>query len=270
MAARLITAGLGIPLFLGLLYLGGPWWAGLVLLITVLASLEMGVLLRGVSPVPTTPSQLLLTLGGVLFVLLAYTSEGQPPLLWTPVAIGLLLAAFVREIVRSERAPMHGAGWTLFGIFYPGALLAHLILLRAFPHGLEWMLLVTLGTWASDSAAFFVGSKLGRHRLAPTLSPKKTWEGAAGGLVGAAIVGALLARFTQISFGFGIIGGIVISLAGQAGDLAASALKRQAKVKDTGTLLPGHGGIIDRFDSLLFAGTVVYYGLLFTGGWPVG
>lgn len=270
MAARLVTAGLGIPLFLGLLYAGGWWWAGLVLLLTALASWEMGSLLRAVSPVTSTPSRALLTAGGVLFVILAYTSDGLPPLLWSPLALGLLLVAFVREIVRPERAPMHGVGGTLFGALYPGALLAHLVLLRALPYGFEWVLLLTLATWASDSAAFFVGNAWGRHRLAPTLSPNKTWEGALGGLAGGAVAGALLAAFTSVSFGFALGAGLVISAAGQIGDLAASALKRQAKVKDTGAILPGHGGILDRFDSLVFASAVLYYGLLLSGRWPVG
>lgn len=272
MAARLITAGLGIPLFLGMLYLGGPWWAGLVLLLAVLACWEMGFLLRTVSPVPDTPSRLLLLAGGVLFVVAAYTSDGMPPAAWSPVAVGLTFAAFLREILRPVRAPMHGVGWTLFGAVYPGALFAHLVLLRNLTHGFEWLLLATLATWASDSAAFFVGMTWGQRPLAPALSPKKTWEGAAGGLCGGALTGALFAGFTSgvVDVGFGLAAGLLVSAAGQIGDLAASALKRQAAVKDTGAILPGHGGIIDRFDSLLFAGAVLYYGLLLTGRCPVG
>lgn len=270
---RFLTAGVGIPLFLLLLYAGGAWWAGLILSLTLLASREMGELLRRVSPNKNTPSLLLLMIGGVLFVLLAYTSAtpaGLPPALSMLLLVSLLFAAFVRELFIAQRAPVHGVGGTLLGTVYPGALFAHLVLLRSLSHGFEWTLLVTLATWASDSAAYFVGSALGRRPLLPSVSPKKTWEGAVAGCGGGVLAGLVFALFTPLSLPAGIAGGLAVSLAGQIGDLAASSLKRQAQVKDAGTLLPGHGGILDRFDSMLFAGTVIYYSLLLLGGWPTG
>lgn len=270
MIARFLTAGIGIPVLLGLLYAGGIWWAGIIMVLTLLASWEMGAMIRRASRSETAPSILLLTLGGVLFVALAYESDGIPPLLWGPVLTILTIVAFVIEIGKEKRDPVHGVGGTLLGTLYPGALFAHLVLLRQLPHGFEWVLLVTLTTWASDSAAFFVGSAFGKHKLLPSVSPNKTWEGAIGALAGAVIVGAAFGLFTPIPTVVGAVGALFVSVAGQLGDLAASSLKRQAEVKDTGTLLPGHGGVLDRFDSLLFAGAVVYYGLLLYGGWPMG
>lgn len=269
MFARFVTAGVGIPLFLGLLYLGGAWWAIFMVLLTVIGSFEMGRMTHRVTG-SSTPSVVLFTSAGVLYVFAAYQSHGASPHVWGPITFALLLAAFLREIVRPERTPVQGVGGALLGAVYPGALFAHLVLLRGLPNGFAWVLFVTLGTWASDSAAYFIGSAFGRRKLIPQVSPNKTCEGALGGVAGAALIGLLFGMFTEITVIEGLLGGVLISIAGQLGDLAASTLKRQAGVKDTGALLPGHGGVLDRFDSLLFAGPVVYYGLLLMRGWPMG
>jgi phosphatidate cytidylyltransferase len=122
------------------------------------------------------------------------------------------------------------------------------------PAGLAWALTVIVATWIGDSTAFLVGRSLGRTRLAPRISPGKTVEGAVGGLLGSSAVGGV--AFLLFGLGpwwIGVIGGCIIGLAGQIGDLCESFLKRQAGVKDSGALLPGHGGILDRVDALFFA-----------------
>lgn len=270
LARRLLTAGLGIPVYLGLLYLGGAWWAAFVALLTVLGSFEMVRLIRRAAALSDTPPLALSAAGGVLYVVAAYLSGGEPPYAWGPLTAVLVLAAFTREVFRSPRDPVHGVGGAVLAALYPGALMAHLVLLRGTEAGFLWCLMVTLGIWASDSAAYFIGSAFGRHKLIPQVSPNKTWEGAAGAVVGAALVGWLFAVWTDLSSAAGIAAGAAISVAGQLGDLAASALKRQAGVKDTGALLPGHGGLLDRFDSLMFAAPVAYIGLLLARGWPMG
>jgi phosphatidate cytidylyltransferase len=122
--------------------------------------------------------------------------------------------------------------------------------------------LALLATFASDTAAYFIGRFFGRHKMAPRISPGKTWEGAVGGLIGAVIVSLLFSLLGPVRLHFGYLTaallGLLISVFGQAGDLAESLLKRNAGVKESGGLLPGHGGLLDRLDSVLFAGAVVY------------
>jgi phosphatidate cytidylyltransferase len=122
------------------------------------------------------------------------------------------------------------------------------------PRGLAWALTVILCTWIGDSAAYLVGRSLGRRKLAPDLSPNKTVEGAAGGLLAATLTGSLVFAWSGLgSWWIGALAGAVIGIAGQLGDLGESLLKRQAGVKDSGAAIPGHGGILDRIDALLFA-----------------
>lgn len=268
MLPRILTAIVGIPIFLGALLAGDWLWALLVLLLAGLAGVEMGRLLQ--HQAGGTPSVGLVALGSILFVLAAYTSSSGSVPAWEAIAVALLLVSLVREVLRPGRRPAWGAGGTLLGALYTGGLFAHLVLLRNLPEGLSLLLLTIIGTWASDSGAFFVGRAFGRRRLAPEVSPKKTWEGAVGGVFAAALAGVVVASQTQLVWVLGAVLGAVVAVAGQMGDLAASAMKREAGVKDTGTLLPGHGGVIDRFDSLLFAGAVVYYSRLLLGGWLGG
>jgi phosphatidate cytidylyltransferase len=146
---------------------------------------------------------------------------------------------------------------------YLGWPLSVFLLLRGFhvgvSTGLWWVLTVFLGVWGFDTGAFFAGHFFGRHKLAPDISPAKTWEGVAGGLV-LSIAAALL--FTAWPLGvpwyLAILLGILIGIASTLGDLAESLIKRQTHVKDSGQFMPGHGGILDRIDSLLFAVIVVY------------
>jgi phosphatidate cytidylyltransferase len=132
------------------------------------------------------------------------------------------------------------------------------------PPGVWWVLVLLLGVWGFDGAAFFSGRYLGRHKLAPRISPGKTWEGVAGGLVVSILAGLVL---TVIPLGvpwyFAILLGLLIGAASTLGDLAESVIKRQMHVKDSGQIMPGHGGMLDRIDSLLFAAIVVYLFALF-------
>ena len=127
------------------------------------------------------------------------------------------------------------------------------------------MFLALFATFGSDTAAFFVGRALGRHRLAPRISPAKTWEGAVAGLVGGIIVSLIIVAIFDLSIGYGhaIILGILVSIFGQLGDLVESLLKRHTGVKESGNLMPGHGGLLDRMDSVVFAGVVVYLYYIF-------
>ncbi len=261
MVTRIITAALGIPVFLYALWVGGLPWALFIGLLTALGSWEIARLLQR-PEAKRTPEPLLIIVGGLLFVRLAYVSTETTAAEWVlPLICGIALAAFVREIFAPQRKPLRGVGGTLLGVIYVGGFFSHLVLLREGPDGFLTTLMVTLGIWISDSAAYFGGRAYGRRKLLPAVSPNKTWEGSLTGLAATGVFGALFAYFvSDLAWPAGAAMGLFISTAGQLGDLAASALKRESGIKDTGGLLPGHGGIIDRFDSLLFAAVVVYYG----------
>jgi phosphatidate cytidylyltransferase len=184
--------------------------------------------------------------------------------------VWLVLRALLRWPVRDA---MPRLGVTILGVMYVAWLGAHLVLLRQLPllyardyqEGFRFVFATLVLVWLSDTAAYFVGSLFGRRRLALRISPGKSVEGAVGALVFCGAAGSVLALtvlphvLTPVS-GAGM--GVLASFAGQIGDLLASLLKRDAQVKDTSHLIPGHGGVLDRFDSLLLAGPVLYYALL--------
>ncbi|MFQ5898609.1 MAG: phosphatidate cytidylyltransferase [Candidatus Methylomirabilia bacterium] len=150
---------------------------------------------------------------------------------------------------------------TLLGVLYVNWLLGHAVWLRQLPHGVEWIFLLVWVTWVGESGAYFVGSALGRHKLAPLMSPAKTVEGAVAQLV-LSPTAALVGRwwfFPESTLLDAVSLGLLLGIAGQLGDLAESFLKRSCRTKDTGALIPGHGGLLDRVDSLLFNAPALYY-----------
>lgn len=155
--------------------------------------------------------------------------------------------------------------FVLFGFCYISLLLAHLVLLHGLPFGREWIFLVLFIIMSGDTMAYFSGITLGRHKLYPAISPNKSIEGAIGGLIGS-VAGAFVARwwfFQALGFADCLFLGLFLGCFGQAGDLFESMVKRAFQVKDSGFFVPGHGGILDRLDSLLFAFPLAfYYGLL--------
>src|SRR5690606_7963790 len=153
-------------------------------------------------------------------------------------------------------------GWalTVAGAIYIGWHLAHAIELRARPDGLWWIVLVLLATWSTDTGAYFAGHILCRHLFSPRYSPNKTWEGVLGGVFLCLLVTILLGRWLLgLPLHLGIALGLLFGPAAVYGDLAESMLKRRVGVKDSGTIIPGHGGLLDRMDSLLFTAVVAYY-----------
>lgn len=160
------------------------------------------------------------------------------------------------------------AALLFFGVMYIPCLLSYLVLLRSQPFGVEWILLIMFIVMSGDSAAYFIGSRYGKRRLYPEVSPKKSVEGALGGVAGS-LLGALLAKllfFNEISVADVLLASLLIGTLGQIGDLFESLLKRSCGVKDSGTIFPGHGGILDRLDSILFAAPAAYYYALLAAG----
>lgn len=265
---RVITALiLGIVL-LGALYLGGLAWGLFVGLVAVTA---FGEYLRlwakaGLSVSPAVAGvgwagAVIWTVAAGLPGFAAGLPLAGPGGANAGLLLGLVIVIALATLVFTYPAGSAGGALVVIsGSVYIGWTLAHLVLLRASgPLGIWRTLLVFGGVWATDVLAYFVGSLIGRHKLKPSLSPGKTVEGGAGGLVGGILAAWFLGIPLGLSPGLRLGLGIAVAVLGQTGDLAESALKRYAGVKDSGRLLPGHGGVLDRFDSTLVAAPLVYY-----------
>jgi phosphatidate cytidylyltransferase len=183
-------------------------------------------------------------------------------------AIGLLFIGFSLLFlfrVRSINSAAAEVALALLAFLYIPFLLMHLVLLRQTTFGVQWLFVIMLIVMTNDTAAYYTGSAFGKHRLYELVSPKKSIEGALGGLVGS-LCGTLIARFTffpQLTLADAVVTALVIGMVGQAGDLFESLLKRSFGVKDSGTIIPGHGGVLDRLDSILFAAPITYYYVLY-------
>jgi phosphatidate cytidylyltransferase len=186
---------------------------------------------------------------------------------------GIIFLALFWFLVQYERGDDQAAsGWvtTLAGVLYLGWFGAYFLSLRMLPEGLWWSLIILPAVWFTDSAAFFVGSRWGRHPMTKRLSPKKTWEGYAGGIFFGSVFSMLFGSFWRIAAGpdsfvgpvSGLLIGLCISAFSPTGDLAISMLKRQMGAKDSGNLLPGHGGALDRIDSWLVTAVIGYYAVI--------
>jgi phosphatidate cytidylyltransferase len=184
----------------------------------------------------------------------------------------LCLIAGMRGELRNS---LPASALSVFPVLYIGVSLATLIFIRVEFDGVFWIVVLFAAVWAGDSVAMYVGKSLGRHKLAPRISPGKTWEGSAGSVVGSLIFCFVAYVFRSDIVAYGTSSGrqhlprlslpvflavvILLNIAGQVGDLVESVIKRGANVKDSGTLLPGHGGVLDRIDALLFAAPVLWY-----------
>ena len=185
---------------------------------------------------------------------------------WLPIAlfcsmVALTISAMLTASQVAHFFPM--LVYSVFGVLFIGWTLSHLILLRLLPEGPWYMLFLCAVVWVGDSAAMYIGKSLGHHKMAPTISPGKTWEGSVGGVVGGVGTAVVSAGFwlPHLVFWQCVVLGLCISLAAQISDLGESMLKRYAGVKDSSRLIPGHGGILDRVDSMLFAAPTLVYAL---------
>ncbi len=246
MKTRIIAALVGIPPVLAAVFLAGPLLFGAIVLALALLALHEYLRLCAVEPLLAAA-----VLGCAVPVLIAVPAGGAPGVgAASLLALALLSLWRVEDPARRFRGLAEG----VLGLAYIGYGLGCLWLLRMeTAHGAAWLFLVLGATWAGDSAAYFVGSRFGRRRLCPNLSPNKTWAGAVGGLAGSLAGGLLsLPLFAgDVPAGFVASTSLAVGLTGQLGDLFESLWKRAKGVKDSGNLIPGHGGILDRIDSLL-------------------
>lgn len=266
---RVITALWFVPIMGVVVWFGGePGFTALMVTLGILAAIEFYRMVA----VSKTPSLTYFGLVWTAFFILSRNSELltflEPhfnpdlliPLLLTSAVILSLIGLLGR---RQKEGALTSWVWTIAGILYVGWLLSHLVAIRGLDDGRNWVFFILFVTWVSDTGAFFIGRRFGRHKLAPNISPGKTWEGAVGGICGAILMSILF--FTSTLFQLPLVYwqvillSVLVSVFGQLGDLVESLFKRNMGVKDSGKLMPGHGGILDRLDSIVFAGVVVYY-----------
>jgi len=259
---RVLTAVIGIPVVALLIHLGGLPYAAFVFTIIALSLYEYYLLMKmGGKPVqgPVLFVLGLLLPATIFFDNYSVAQAGGDNFAGSAVTL-TVIATLVYEIF-SRKKYLERIGFTLLGLFMVSWCMCHLIPLRNIrPDGeaLTFMLIVTV--WVMDTAAYAIGRFFGKRQLS-TISPKKTWEGALAGFAGAILMTLLFRGFMNdtVSVAFAVTAGVLIGIFGQLSDIAESMIKRAAGAKDSSNLLPGHGGILDRFDSYIFLAPVIYY-----------
>ena len=254
LVSRVLVAVVGLPIVLALVYAGGWWLFTLAAVTAVLALHEYALMTRSLRPVT------LAAYAGTLLSLLGAELGG---LQWTIAGFltTFVLAFILHWVGQTRQSATVAVAATVLGAGWIGLCLSHLLLLRDIPDkGRLATFAVLLAVWAGDIGAFFAGRLIGRHKLAARLSPGKTWEGFLFGTLATVFVAfdALYKRH-YISIGESLLLGLVIAVAGPLGDLFESGIKRDMQVKDSGRLLGGHGGVLDRLDAPLFAFVAAYY-----------
>ena len=288
---RVAVAAVGIPIAVLVLYLGG--WA-LALLLAIIAGIGASEFLRIARQREVVPIAMATIAGAVLMILIAALRPSplqSSPWFWLLFTALLLIATAGVIWTRGvEGRPLASAAATLLGVLLTGGTLTYAIFLReSLAHspyrfangeanaliasnwaGFSMVAFPLAVTWINDTFAYFGGRKFGKHKLIPRVSPGKTREGTIAGLIGSVLTAVIYGHFVfdqwlGIPFNplYGVIGGLLLSAGAVIGDLAESLLKREAGVKDSGTLLPGHGGVLDRFDALYFTLPIAYWFLYF-------
>ncbi len=259
----LVTFTLG-PLALAAIWFGGIYYLLMVIFLLGVAAWEYDRLFHAGGLQPAT----ILVVGGTLLIIGLRAWHGFAGSDWL-VSL-LVLASLTYHLVAFERGRQQAGsdfGVTLGGILYIGWIGAYMISLRMLPEGQWWTLVALPAVWLADTGAYLIGSRIGRHKMTPHLSPKKSWEGYLGGILWSTAGSALLALAYQTWLGApaavtplraaGLA--FLLSVLTILGDLGESMIKRQVGIKDSGTIFPGHGGAFDRIDSWLWAGVIAYY-----------
>lgn len=253
-----------LPVVILTIVMGTPWQFALLLaLFTLIGLVEFFAM-----ALPDRKGELLpFALYGTLALFTPFLPDGR---LFIMAGAGFFLLTVLHFLfrLRDLETVAKDLSLVLTAYLYVPFLLSHLVMLRLLPDGSHWLLLIMLIVMTNDSAAYYVGSAIGKHRLYPAVSPKKSIEGAAGGLLGS-LGGTLLAKFTffgSLSYADAILAALLIGITGQIGDLFESLLKRSFGVKDSGAILPGHGGVLDRLDSIILAAPVTYYFAIYLCG----
>ena len=257
---RILVAVLTIPILLGLSFWGGIPFLLFILVIGTASFYEFAEMSKNKGE---NVNRIVGILTVVLFIVNAFYKFIDLQLLLL-LSILLLL---IFELFRNKGSAIHNVGSTLLGIFYIGLFSSSIIGIREFysnslhyNNGGLLIISIFITLWVTDSAAYFLGSAFGKHKLFPRVSPNKSWEGAIAGFVFSIIAMVVLNKFliSFISLADALVLGLIIGLFGQIGDLIESLLKRDAGVKDSSNIIPGHGGVLDRFDSLIFSSPFIF------------
>ena len=284
MLTRIAVGILAAAFYITMVFLNnGLPFALAVALFSVFGTLEM---YRAVKKQGGQPSEFLGVLACVAFQIIAWTHNGRQFGPYLPALLLLLvLTTLLTELFKRRPRPVVTIGTTILGAVYVGWLFSYLTLLHGMQPGMirfsganipllvpplphttpgEWLVIfVSACTWLSDTGALFFGKAFGRHKMAPNVSPGKTWEGSAGGVFTSLAAGAALGHWLHLPMVHALGLAALCAVAGQIGDLCESIIKRDLGIKDFGTVLPGHGGILDRIDSMLFSAPLAYYYVLF-------
>jgi phosphatidate cytidylyltransferase len=259
LGSRLLVVAIGLPLVLGIVWLGG-WW-----LFVLAAAIGLGALHEYYAM--TRPLRPIL-IAGYLGLLLTLLAEQAGGFAWVPGGLftTFALAFMLKGVTETRQSSTVSVGGTMLGVAWIGLGLVFLLALRDIPqHGRLASFTVLLAVWAGDTLAFFAGRMIGRHKLAPRISPGKTWEGFVAGMIATVFVTFVALYDTRdewLTIGQAVLLGLAIAVAAPLGDLFESLVKRDMGVKDSGSLLGGHGGILDRIDAQLFAAVAAFYVIL--------
>lgn len=263
MKQRVISGAVLVVILAITLYFGGIVTCGLMALVSLVGNME---LLRVYGVNKKTPG-IVCYLATVLYYIAIYLDRMDIIVPMMVVYLLVMLAVYVLTFPTYSDKQIMAA---FMDFFYVSVMLSFVYLIRNMEHGLVFVLLIFVSSWINDTCAYFVGRALGKHKMAPVLSPKKSIEGLIGGIVGAGVFGAVFGilfdkyvdTMNYAPLLFAVVGAVG-ALPAVIGDLAASAIKRNNDIKDYGKLIPGHGGILDRFDSIIFTAPIIYYLLVY-------
>lgn len=253
---RILVAIVLVPLVIGALAVGGPLFFATIGAALSLGAWEFSSLMRQGGRTPWLPAVVAL-----IWVILLDTQYPSHEAI-TPGLVVVLLVSLVwamRRFGQNDPEPVGDWALTILGGLYIGWMGSHFLRLRELDNGLWWSLTTYGSTWLADSGAYFVGRAWGRHKLAPRLSPGKTWEGSLGGLVIGTLSTALLAGLFGVGVWHGVALGVLVAVISPIGDLGISMVKRQVGAKDSSRLIPGHGGVLDKIDTLLVSVSIATY-----------
>ena len=263
---RILTAFIGIPIAVYVINYGEWLFATAILVLTLLAWYEFYIIMQN------KDIKVFYRLGILINILILGCAWLGNYHEFVIVLFVSTMLALLKIVTSGTNFTVVDAAFSLLGISYIGMSFAHLLLLRSTDNslylmtswgelsvGAAYVWLAFVGTWASDTFAFFIGTYFGRHKLCPMISPKKTIEGALGGMLGSVIAIVVLGLLFKLPVSHSIFMGILVGIVAPIGDLIESAIKRFAGVKDSGRIFPGHGGVLDRFDSIMFTVPAIYY-----------